>query len=108
MKARVRVSSSAREDAWRAFRYLAERDWDIALRFLDALEQTFSLLADHPRLGPLDAEATSAGAMGVRKKIVVDFSSYVVIYRVSGDAQVDISRVLHTSRDIPAILKYSE
>jgi toxin ParE1/3/4 len=103
MRVRLRVSARAWADIQDSRDHLIEHDIDAALRFIDAVRETFSMLKAHPRLGPF-YEAESLQAMGVRVKHVVNFRSYVMIYRFWSPNVVEVVRVLHTSRDHQSIL----
>ncbi len=73
-----------------------------ALDFIDALEEVFSHVADHPASGsPRYADELSL--QGLRSWVVKDFP-YLVFY-VEREADIDVWRVLHASRDIPAWLR---
>lgn len=81
--------------------YIAGRNPRAAYRFLDMVEETFDLLARHPRIGSRRLDYMVAG---LRAFPVRDFQSYVVLYFVSG-GRVQIVRVVHASRDLEALLK---
>ena len=80
--------------------YLAEEaDETVALRFLDAMERTFSTLAEQSDLGslrPLDEERLE----GTRVLPVTGFRRVLVFYETSGN-NVEVLRALHGARDIP-------
>ncbi|MFC3324075.1 type II toxin-antitoxin system RelE/ParE family toxin [Mesorhizobium cantuariense] len=74
--------------------YIAERNPNAAVRFVDALERRWTLLTLHPFSGaPRDDIAP-----GVRHVVVGD---YLTLYRVGDDA-IEIIRVLHGKRNIEA------
>lgn len=74
----------------------------VALAFIDALEDSFRQLADHPASGsPRYADELSLP--GLRSWVVKDFP-YLIFY-VERDEDIDVWRVLHAARDIPAWLR---
>ena len=65
------------------------------------VEETFELLARQPRIGSRRLDHVVAG---LRAFPVKTLRSYIVLYFVSG-SRVQIVRVVHTSRDLAALLK---
>lgn len=80
--------------------YIAQDDPDASDRLLDAIADKLALLAESPGIGRAREEL----APGLRSFPV---SSYVVFYR-SIDDGIDVIRVLHAARDIPAVLGSDE
>lgn len=72
-----------------------------ALDFVDALEAAIDHLRRHPRIGSLRF-AFELEIPGLRSWALQRFP-YIVFY-VTDDHRVDIWRVLHARRDIPAYL----
>ncbi len=71
--------------------HLAEQDQELAVRVIEAVQQSVTRLADHPRSGsPLDMHSA--------RKISVPRFRYVVIYELR-DQVVVISRVWHMSQN---------
>jgi toxin ParE1/3/4 len=81
--------------------YIAARNPRAAYRFLDMLEETFDLLARHPRIGSRRLDHVVSGLRAIP---VGTFPSYIVLYLVSG-GRVQIVRIVHASRDLEALLK---
>lgn len=81
--------------------YIATRDPRAAYRFLDMVEQTFDLLARHPRISSRRLYHIVAG---LRAFPVRAFRAYVVLYFASA-GRVQIVRVVHASRDLGELLK---
>lgn len=82
--------------------YLAECGSDVAGAFIDALEQAYRHLADHPASGS-PRYGTELGIADLRRWALSSFP-YVVMY-VERDDHVDVWRMLHGRRDIPASLQ---
>ena len=80
--------------------YAVNAPWEIAERYLDAVEATCHLLSQHPLIGPL------AGLKHPRLQewrfIVVfrPFQKHLLFYEVKGDA-VLMRRAMHGHRDLP-------
>jgi len=86
--------------------YLArETDLQIALRFLEAAHQTFTLLASKPTLGwPCRLRHPHLAA--VRVFPVKGFGKMLVFYRPGALAdRIEIVRVLHGSRDLEVVFR---
>lgn len=74
----------------------------VVLSFIDALEETFRQMAEHPASGsPRYADELALPRL---RSLVVKGFPYVVFY-VEREADIDAWRVLHAARDIPAWLR---
>ena len=80
--------------------YAVNAGWDIAERYLAAVEAACQLLARHPRLGPV------AGFSHPRLRdwrfIVVfrPFQKHILFYEIAGH-DVVLRRAMHGQRDLP-------
>ena len=81
--------------------YLATAGRDVAERFIDAVERCLKHVARHPNSGSLRF-AYELDLPDLRSYPIARFP-YVVFY-VEHDSRIDVWRVLHTRRDIPAAL----
>ena len=79
--------------------YLGEAGEAVVLRFIDALQAAISAIGRHPGAGS-PRYAQELDLPGLRSRLLRRFP-YVVFY-VERDRQVDVWRVLHAKRDIPA------
>lgn len=82
--------------------YIAEHNQAAALRFLQAVEDSFQLLERLPLAGRV-CRFRSPDLAGVRKRVVDGFRRYVIYYRPIDDG-IEVLRVLHGSRDSRALL----
>ena len=82
--------------------YLAEARVSVALAFIDALEEAFRRMGERPASGS-PRYARELDLPGLRSWVVRRFP-YLVFY-VEREADIDVWRVLHTARDIPAWLQ---
>ena len=89
------------EDVERQFEWYAiNAGWEIAERYLDAVEAACELLDRHPMLGP------KAGLSHQRLKewrfVVVfrPFQKHILFYEING-ADVQMRRAMHGHRDLP-------
>jgi toxin ParE1/3/4 len=73
----------------------------VAVRFVDAVERALIHVARHPRNGSLRF-AYELGIPELRCWPIPRFP-YLIFY-VDHDNQIDVWRVLHTRRDVPAAL----
>lgn len=100
--AHVKLRQRAILDADSAFDYLqAQAPAGTAENFVDDLERAFGLLARHPLTGSLRF-AFGLDIPNLRTWPLERFP-YLIFY-ITSDQQVDVWRILHTSRDIPASL----
>jgi toxin ParE1/3/4 len=79
--------------------YLEEGGESLALAFIDALERAFSHIGKHPATGS-PRYAHELNLPGLRSWPLTRFP-YLIFY-VEREAHIDVWRVLHSQRDIPA------
>ena len=91
---KVVVSPAAQADLTDIWRYIADDEPAKADAFLDLIERTCRVLADHPFMGRSRPEL----AAGVYSFPV---ARTVVFYRPAADG-IEVVRVLHGARDIEA------
>lgn len=96
----VRVRPLADRDIDLALAYLADGNPAAAAQFLRELEAAFARIASRPRIG---SPKYSRLLRGVRFWRLRRFP-YLVFY-VAQPRFVDVLRVLHGARDIPALLR---
>ena len=82
--------------------YLAEAGASLALEFIDALEEACRQIGERPASGS-PRYAHELDIPGLRFSTVRKFP-YLVFY-VEREAEIDVWRVLHGARDIPAWLQ---
>lgn len=93
----------ARQDVGEAIaHYLREADADTAIRFIDMLESAYTTIAAHPAIGS-PRYAHELGIPGLRSWRLKTYP-YLIFYSELDD-RIDIWRVLHALRDIPARMK---
>ena len=82
--------------------YIKEDARDAALAFVDALEDAYAVVGEHPAIGS-SRYAIDLEIPGLRSWALPRFP-YVIFY-VERDDHIDVWRVLHGRRDIPALLQ---
>lgn len=82
--------------------YLAEASEQAALAFIDALEQVYAHIGQHPATGS-PRYTHELDLPGLRCR-ALKRDPYVIFY-VERDDRIDVWRVLHGARDIPAWLR---
>ena len=82
--------------------YLVEADPAVARAFIDALDDTRRRIAEQPASGSL-RYAHELDMPGLRFRLTGQFP-YLVFY-VERDQEIDVWRVLHGARDIPAWMR---
>lgn len=85
--------------------YLTEAGDGPALRFIDALERTFARISRHPSSGS-PRHAVELNLPGLRVMPVLRYPH--LVFYVDRGGYVDVWRVLHGERHIPAWLRMSE
>jgi plasmid stabilization system protein ParE len=90
------ISDVERQFDW----YVVNADWEIAERYLDAVEATCTLLGQHPLLGPR-LGLTHPRLRDWRFIVVFrPFQKHILFYEVNGD-DVVMRRAMHGERDLP-------
>jgi toxin ParE1/3/4 len=93
----------ARRDLTEAVRYLREEGGsELSHRFLDELEATLVRLCSFPALGTA-WPTTNPELIGLRRRLLPHFP-YSIFY-LPTETSIEIVRVLHNSRDLPALLE---
>jgi toxin ParE1/3/4 len=82
--------------------YRREGGERVALEFIDTVERGMKRISRSPQLGSLHF-AYELGIPDLRAWPVQRFP-YVVLY-VVGDEEIDVWRILHTRRDLPAAIE---
>ena len=82
--------------------YVSEAGPEVALKFIDALEDTLRQIGKRPVSGS-PRHAHELEIPGLRFRSIGRFP-YLVFY-VERDAEIDAWRVLHGARDIPAWMR---
>jgi len=85
-----------------AAHYAADADAATARRFIDAVEQAFTVIARQPGIGS-PRYAVELDWPGLRAHTVRRFP-YLIFYLEQTD-HLDVLRVLHTHRDIPTSIQ---
>jgi toxin ParE1/3/4 len=97
---RVVPRTQARTDADQAIElYLAEAGPNVALGFIDALEQAYSFIGENPAAGS-PRWAHELNLPGLPSCRLRDYP-WLMFY-MERDDHVDVWRILHAKRDIPA------
>jgi toxin ParE1/3/4 len=92
----------AERDIAEAIDFYLEESPDLALKFIDALEQACSHIQKHPGTGS-PRYAYELDIPGLRSWPLRRFP-YLLFYRESSES-IDLWRMLHGQRDIPAWLE---
>lgn len=78
--------------------YIAERNIEAALRFMDAAEQTINDLASCPESGAPFASRLP-DLLGMRTKLVKGFPNHVVFY-IERENMIEVIRMLRGGQDM--------
>jgi toxin ParE1/3/4 len=103
MTHRITIRPKASIDTDECFDYIREKDEEAAMRFFDAIRETFANLARMPRMGKRYGRGPES-ASPLRQWPVKGFRSYLIFYRVYA-AEIEIIRILPASRDLTQLLK---
>jgi toxin ParE1/3/4 len=93
-----RVHDRARQDVEEIAAHIAVDQLLAAIRFCDAAEAAFNLLAQFPGAGPV-WEPAIPESPGLRFWPIKGYRNYLVLYRMR-EATVEVIRVDHGARDI--------
>jgi toxin ParE1/3/4 len=102
MKFNLRIRPAADADVDDAALFIAQDNLEAALRFYNAVDRTYRQIQEHPERWPR-YDLDHPQLAGLRKRSVVRYKNYLVFYLVD-NGSVEIIRVLHGARDIPAVI----
>ena len=103
---RVVLRELARRDVEAAIdSYVRDADPDIALGFIEALESAYQKIVESPSAGP-PRYAHEFAIPGLRSRALKNYP-YLVFY-IDRDDHIDVWRVVHSRRDIPARMQAAE
>ena len=89
----LRVSDQAEEDLISIWLYVSEHNESAAYRLISEINAKYSLLSEYPEIGRIRED------LGDKSYRSFAVGSYIIFYRLT-DEVIEISRVLHGSRDI--------
>lgn len=95
---RLVIAPLASRDLQAIHDYIAKDNPDAAGRFLNRLDERFSMLSKHPGIGKMRNELQP----GVR---CCAEGNYLIVYRLVDDHTVEVARVLHTKCNIRKVLR---
>jgi plasmid stabilization system protein ParE len=101
----VRKTDEFIADVERQFEWYAlKANWEIAERYLTAVETTVQLLERHPQLGPLGG--FNHPRLREWRFFVVfrPFNNHILFYEIAG-SEVVMRRAMHGHRDLPQRLR---
>jgi toxin ParE1/3/4 len=94
---RCRLTQAAEQDLADLSQHIAAADPQAAAAILELIEAKCDLLAQYPEAGRLREELLP----NLRS---VPVSRYVIFYRIASD-EIQVIRILHGARDLPAALR---
>ncbi|MGB0723707.1 MAG: type II toxin-antitoxin system RelE/ParE family toxin [Gammaproteobacteria bacterium] len=101
-KPQLRFHPRAKDDIAEILIYLrAEASPTVSRQFLEALDKTTNRLREHPHLGS-HRTFTSPLLRHIRMIPISDFSRHLLFYLSDQDC-IDVIRVVHGARDLPAL-----
>ena len=101
---RILKRAAAKRDLIDHFVFLGEHaSVDVAHRFLESANETFSLLADMPEMGASRSFRNPKFA-SVRMSLVKGLERYLIFYRPFNGG-IEVLRVLHGSRHIQELFR---
>jgi plasmid stabilization system protein ParE len=98
----VHPSEKSKQDVRGIALYIAQENRSAALRFLDCVEETYSLLGEFPDIGHTPVFDF---VDGLKTVLVKNFKRYHVFYRVA-DQAIRIERVADGRRHLPLLFQY--
>ncbi|MCA3006010.1 MAG: type II toxin-antitoxin system RelE/ParE family toxin [Planctomycetaceae bacterium] len=99
MSLRVVISRRAGREIEEIFDYIAGDSRSAAVRFLDAVDETVSAIAAHPRRWPVFEDIQHPLLPPIRRRPVIGFPIYLVFY-LADEESVHVIHVIHGARDL--------
>jgi len=103
MSFRLRVTPAADRDADEIGGYILRDNFEQAAKFYDALDATYRHITLRPHAWRPVMLLNNPRADGLRYRPVLGFPNHLVLFRIA-DEYVDVVRILHAARDLPAVL----
>ena len=97
---RIIKSSLAMLDIAESANYFAQEDTTIAIKFLEAVEESISLISITPKIGSVKKIQQTE----LRMWFVKDFKHHLIFYTAHKN-KIHIIRVIHSSRDYTKTFK---
>lgn len=101
MSLSVRLRAAAEQDVAALAEHIQRDSLNAALRFLDAVDATFSLLSNSPEIGGL-CRFRKSHYNDLRVWPISGFRNHLVFYRIYGE-EIEVIRVLHGARDLKLV-----
>jgi len=93
----LRISRLACADLHEILAFVGERDLQAALTLVSTVIDRIDLLRNHPRMG-------RPGRVKGTRELIISGTRYIVAYRVVSCGDVEVLRVVHSSRRWPKSL----
>jgi len=106
VKLPVRLRSAAEKDVVLCASFLREKNTEVAIHFLDALDGAFKILENSPGIGGT-CHFKNPLFDGIRVWSVTGFKNYLIFYRLLTD-EIEVVRILHGARDLESIFGEDE
>lgn len=106
MSPSISIRPQAKADIEEIIDWLTEENSYIVKPFLEQLQNSFELLADHPEIGHLRSYQNPV-LKNIRMFPVKKYSSYLIFYQPN-PTEIQIIRVLHGARDIANLFDLDE
>jgi toxin ParE1/3/4 len=100
---KVRLASAARSDLREAVAWIRRDSPRAAAKLVGAIQQVAVMIGEHPEIGVMKSDWTDLPF----RFVALTGYPYVVVYDTSLSPLV-ITRIVHTSRDLPSALKSSQ
>ena len=99
----VRLTPKADSDIDSCFWWIHKDNPPVAIKFINAVEQTCDMLAKMPGIGSRHYSDITL-MRGIRMISINSFKNYLVFF-IEYETHIDIIRLLHGARDIPEVLQ---
>lgn len=93
----IKIADAAREDLQKIWEYVAQHNPEAASKLIKEITGKFATLRDFPKMG----REQNKLLINLRSLTVKD---YIIFYQPSDD-EIEILRVLHSSRDVESIFE---
>lgn len=103
MRLRLDIRPRADRDLVEIAEHIAADNIDAAIQFLSAARRSMEFLTHSPKAGPEYSQSSHRRLSGLRKWSVDGFRHYLIFYRPTSEA-IEVVRIVHGARDIPALL----
>src|ERR687887_32866 len=105
MKRNFLLTTDAEQDLFAIARYIEHDSPQAAGKLLEVFEHACDMLSDLPEIGSIPDDLHHSRLKGTRMWPIRKFENHLIFYRPLAGGKIEIVRVVHGARDLPALFE---